>query len=231
MRRLVIAAVLAVGVHVALFRIDVPWIRPVISTPHSRAVDISLVTYQSPTEKTRPKKTKNPTPQTETKPKPKPVRASKPIAETVVPLAPLKRLARPQIVPQPLQVPAVPAPEPAGAANPPEEGVSSSSTKKRSPSDDEHAAVRVSVPLYRFNTPAVYPRVARRRNYQGTALLNVRVTAEGKVAEVKLAHSSGHKVLDRSAINAVLKWRFEPARRGSQPIETWVLVPVRFELK
>jgi periplasmic protein TonB len=37
--------------------------------------------------------------------------------------------------------------------------------------------------------------------------------------------------LDRSALSAVRRWRFEPARRGAQPIETWVQVPVRFELK
>ena len=92
-------------------------------------------------------------------------------------------------------------------------------------------AVKVSVPLYELNPPPVYPRIARRRNYQGTVLLDVRVTAGGRAAEVKVAHSSGYGVLDRSAVAAVRDWRFEPARRGSQAIETWVEVPVKFELK
>jgi TonB family protein len=78
------------------------------------------------------------------------------------------------------------------------------------------------VPLYDLNPPPVYPRVARRRNYQGTVLLDVRVTAQGTVAEVKVARSSGYSVLDTSALSSVRNWRFEPARRGSRPIETWV---------
>jgi protein TonB len=87
------------------------------------------------------------------------------------------------------------------------------------------------VPLYDLNPPPVYPWVARRRHYQGTVLLDVRVTAQGIVAEVKVARSSGYPVLDRSALKSVRRWRFEPARRGSRPIETWVQVPVRFELE
>jgi TonB family protein len=97
-------------------------------------------------------------------------------------------------------------------------------------SHQEHGAIRESVPLYDRNPPPVYPRVARRRNYQGTVLLDVRVSADGTVAEVKVAHSSGYSVLDRSALSSVRHRLFEPARRGSRPIETWVPVPVRFEL-
>ena len=36
--------------------------------------------------------------------------------------------------------------------------------------------------------------------------------------------------LDRSALKSVRHWLFEPARRGNRPMETWVQVPVRFEL-
>ena len=73
--------------------------------------------------------------------------------------------------------------------------------------------------------------MARRRNFQGTVLLDVRVTAQGTVAEVKVARSSGYSVLDQSALSSVRNWRFEPARQGSRPFETWVQVPVRFELR
>ena len=32
-------------------------------------------------------------------------------------------------------------------------------------------------------------------------------------------------------MEAVRKWRFEPARRGKDPVVVWVMLPVRFELK
>lgn len=226
MKRLVVAAVLAVAIHVALFRVQVPWSQPNLLAPQRRAVDISLVTIQKPVEPPTPLKPRKILP----KPKPEPPRPEKPIPKSVIQPRAIPRAVKPEPVPEPS--PAVTAPVP---APPPEETASESATdmpaQDAARSDEEHAAVRVSVPLYDLNPPPVYPRIARRRNYQGTVLLDVRVTADGRAAEVKLAQSSGHAVLDQSALTAVQAWRFEPARRGSHPIETWVQVPVRFELK
>ena len=36
--------------------------------------------------------------------------------------------------------------------------------------------------------------------------------------------------LDFSAAEAVKKWLFEPARRGKEAVQVWVLLPVKFEL-
>ncbi len=61
--------------------------------------------------------------------------------------------------------------------------------------------------------------------------LRVMVRADGTVARVELAESSGHDVLDDSAVETVrTKWRFEPARRDGVAFESWVLVPIRFTL-
>ncbi len=231
MKRLVVAAVLAAGVHVVLFRIEVPWIRPVISTPRSRAVDISLVTIAKPAAKTensasRPESRAEPAPGHA--PGPKPNKPPKPVAKQAVQSLPRHRSARPEPAPAAAQPVFTPLPVDAGPAEAPGP---LPEAQKQPPSDEEHAAVQVSVPLYNLNPPPVYPRVARRRNYQGTVLLDVRVTVEGKVADVRLARSSGHQILDRSALDAVEKWRFEPARRAGRPVETWVRVPVRFELQ
>jgi protein TonB len=51
------------------------------------------------------------------------------------------------------------------------------------------------------------------------------------VGTVNVQHSAGHPDLDQAAIEAVKKWRFEPARRGTQAVAVWVTLPVRFELK
>lgn len=76
-----------------------------------------------------------------------------------------------------------------------------------------------------------YPDSARRRGIEGTTLLKIHVSEQGAVAAALVEQSAGHQDLDQAAIDAVKKWRFEPARRGHQAIAVWVKLPVRFELK
>ncbi len=93
------------------------------------------------------------------------------------------------------------------------------------------AGVRQARPLYRFNPPPDYPALARRRAWQGVVLVRALVRADGRVATVALAKSSGHGLLDRSALAAVRGWRFVPGTRGGRPVATEVVVPIHFELK
>jgi len=60
------------------------------------------------------------------------------------------------------------------------------------------------------NAPPTYPEAARRRHLQGTVRVVLTVLASGAVAHVELLHSSGHEVLDQSALAAVTRWRFAP---------------------
>ena len=76
-----------------------------------------------------------------------------------------------------------------------------------------------------------YPESARRRGIEGTALLKMRITAQGSVADVQLERSAGHPELDESAMEAVRRWRFNPARRDGEPVAVWVLIPVEFKLQ
>jgi protein TonB len=91
--------------------------------------------------------------------------------------------------------------------------------------------VREAVPLYKINPPPRYPRAARRRGAQGTVVLSVYVDAQGRVANLWLLESSGYRVLDNAALDAVKKWSFEPGRKGNMKVAMWVNVPVRFELQ
>jgi len=86
-------------------------------------------------------------------------------------------------------------------------------------------------PAYKKNPPPPYPRSARRRGMEGTVLLEVFVSAQGKPEKIKLLESSGHGVLDRAALSAVRSWIFEPGTIGDRPVDMWVRVPIRFELK
>jgi protein TonB len=88
-----------------------------------------------------------------------------------------------------------------------------------------------AVPAYAENPPPPYPRIARKRGWEGEVLLWVQVSDIGRVLDARLERSSGHKVLDRTALEAVRRWRFTPARLGATPIEGEVRIPIRFELR
>lgn len=92
------------------------------------------------------------------------------------------------------------------------------------------ADVVMARPLYRINPPPPYPLKARRRNLQGTVLLEVAVSAEGTVEQLRIRDSCGHGILDRAALAAVRDWVFEPGSRNGVHVGMTVLVPVRFQL-
>jgi TonB family protein len=88
-----------------------------------------------------------------------------------------------------------------------------------------------AVPRYGDNTLPTYPPLARLRGYQGLAVLFVEVLADGRVGQMGIKRSTGHEILDRTALEAVRSWKFEPGRREGRPVTMSVAVPVRFVLK
>jgi protein TonB len=86
-------------------------------------------------------------------------------------------------------------------------------------------------PLGGYQVKPRYPESARRAGAQGVTTLRVRVLENGRVGEVNIAESAGFRDLDIAAMDAVKKWRFEPARRGNEPVSVWVMLPVKFELR
>ncbi|MBW1821696.1 MAG: energy transducer TonB [Deltaproteobacteria bacterium] len=85
-------------------------------------------------------------------------------------------------------------------------------------------------PIYRINPPPSYPIIARKRGYQGNVVLEVLINKQGKVIDFRVFSSSGYSILDKTAIASVKKWLFQPGMRGSDKIEMWVRVPIRFKL-
>lgn len=86
-------------------------------------------------------------------------------------------------------------------------------------------------PRYDRNPKPPYPRTARRRGYEGIVVLKVEILSDGRVGEVRTKRSSGHPVLDRSALKTVKKWKFIPAKRGEKPIRVWAEIPIKFQLE
>jgi len=92
----------------------------------------------------------------------------------------------------------------------------------------------VTPPLGRtgyLNNPAPeYPDIALVRGWQGTTVLRVHVLPSGAPSEIQVQQSSGRDVLDKAAVAAVKRWTFVPAKRGSEAIAGWAVVPLEFRL-
>lgn len=135
--------------------------------------------------------------------------------------APVLALPEPRAAAEPAFT--VPAPKP------PETRPAPAETKT------EVASVAVTPPsfsaAYLQNPPPRYPPSARRSGAQGTVTLKVLVTREGLPGRVELEKSSGSTPLDQAALETVKTWRFAPARRGTELIESTVLVPIVFRLE
>jgi TonB family protein len=92
------------------------------------------------------------------------------------------------------------------------------------------AGANITQVRYRDTPQPQYPDSARREGKEGRVLLRVLVDADGRTKSVEINTSSGDDTLDRAATEALKKWRFVPARAGTKPIETWVKVPIEFQL-
>ena len=80
------------------------------------------------------------------------------------------------------------------------------------------------------NAPPRYPRMARRQGQEGRVVVRVRVSAEGRAANVTVRRSSGYPLLDSAAVEAIETWRFIPASFGGIAVSGLVDVPVSFKL-
>lgn len=82
----------------------------------------------------------------------------------------------------------------------------------------------VSPPPSAATQPAKYPPKAVREHHQGVVIVRVELAADGSVTDDSVSQSSGFSELDRSALEAVRGWHFDPHLGLSQR------VPVHFNL-
>jgi protein TonB len=149
----------------------------------------------------------------------------------VVPPKPRPVDKRPQPQPTPAPVPlAVAAEAPAAAAAPTPVAVAPAPTFSP-PAPPAAPTVPRFDADYLDNPKPHYPPLSRRLGEQGRVVLRVQVDAAGAATEVQLHASSGYERLDAAALATVRRWKFVPARRGSEPVAAGVLVPIVFSLK
>jgi len=72
----------------------------------------------------------------------------------------------------------------------------------------------------------VYPRIARKRGWQGKVVIKFVVWEDGHVSDVEIVESSGYSVLDKNAVKSVKT----AAPFPKPPIRTELIIPIRFGL-
>jgi TonB family protein len=103
-------------------------------------------------------------------------------------------------------------------------------SEKQTAGDTYHSHTVIAYPLYKENTPPVYPEIARVSGYEGIVLVFAEIMPDGHVGNIKIRKSSGYAILDQSAIEAVKPWKFEPAKKSGSPFKMWVELPIKFIL-
>lgn len=165
-------------------------------------------------------------PPTEPPKPPQPRREAKPAPQPPKPVPVLAAAATPTEVPQAVVPPPDPKPELPPISAPPAPPVAAAPPAPPPPL----APPRFDAD-YLDNPKPPYPPLSRRMGEQGRVVLRVHVTPDGAAGEVLLATSSGSPRLDESALATVRRWKFVPARRGTEAVAAWVLVPIAFTLK
>ena len=75
----------------------------------------------------------------------------------------------------------------------------------------------------------VYPEIAARANVHGTIILEISLSAQGRVTEAKVLR--GVPLLDAAAIAAVKQWLYAPTLLDGVPVPVTMTITVRFALE
>lgn len=220
MKRLVISAMLALGIHAILLGAECNWYKGIFADkPIPRVVTITLASRQPQIPVLK-----------EQIPKPKPSRpaaASRPLPAAAAAMT--VDNSKPASEPKPLDQ----SSQDSSAFPYPKTGYGYIESADNLPGQTITAKrfVREAKPLYRTNPAPEYPRMARLKGYQGQVVLKVLVDRRGNVSDLELFQSSGYPVLDQAAVDSVKKWIFVPAMRGTENVDMWVRIPIRFKLE
>ena len=84
----------------------------------------------------------------------------------------------------------------------------------------------------RFSNPAPpYPYAAIRAQQEGVVTLQAVIDKAGKPLSVEIVQTSGFPLLDESALRTVRRWKFDPAHIGFLPVQSTIVIPIRFVLE
>lgn len=177
-------------------------------------------------------------------PPPPPPKPPEPVKPPEPPkLTPLPKTPQPVLTPPPTPQPPAPAtPEPPAVLAAPTASVTAPVVPAAAPAPPPPAPppppaapAKVELPSskadYLHNPPPDYPRMSKRLGEQGKVVLKVLIGTDGAPQKVELVTSSGFERLDKSALDAAMRWRYVPGKRGGVAEAMWYQVPIQFTLE
>ncbi len=87
----------------------------------------------------------------------------------------------------------------------------------------------ITPPKATYQPEPEYPDKARKKKIQGTVMVSIVITPEGTVRDAKVV-TSVDKNLDQRALEAVSKWKFQPATKDGKPVALCTVVEIGFHL-
>lgn len=78
--------------------------------------------------------------------------------------------------------------------------------------------------------PASYPKLARKRGWQGIVLIEILIDEQGQQVSRNIIQSAGHQVLDNAALKAVKKWQFSASTENGKAVPYRTRIPINFKL-
>lgn len=79
--------------------------------------------------------------------------------------------------------------------------------------------------------PPVYPYKAKRLEIEGYVKIKFLVDEEGTVSSVSVLDASPKGVFEDSVLQTLPSWKFSPGKVVGEPVSSWVVTTIRFELK
>ena len=77
----------------------------------------------------------------------------------------------------------------------------------------------------------VYPDIAQEAGIEGQVLIQCFIDKTGRVKETIVIKGVPNTGLNESAVAALRKTRFRPARQRENPVGVWVTIPINFKLQ
>jgi periplasmic protein TonB len=80
-------------------------------------------------------------------------------------------------------------------------------------------------------SPITYPTQARQRKIEGRIVVSLLIGTDGTVKRARILESAPPELFDRAVLDALPRWRFEPARYKNKNVQVWVTLPLDFRLE
>jgi protein TonB len=85
-------------------------------------------------------------------------------------------------------------------------------------------------PAVLSSMPPQYPFGAKRRHVEGEVVVRMLVNGRGDPVQLSIHKSVPPGVFNKAALSAAKRWKFRPGRYKGEAVDTWVLLPFKFEL-